>query len=161
MSAPGSYVHGTNGMSRSRRRTQPTNKKRRVVRHGELAPRVRDRLRNARYGGSPHHKSKPADYGFPPAPRATKSLCDDGRPVKLKEATRLFRSGIAKDMVSKHLNSNNLPAYVWSVDEYGQPFEAKPGGDGNTYHGYRLDRDDPASDYILDQWKGREKTSDE
>ena len=147
-----------------RRKNPPNNKKRRVVRPGSLEPLVIDGwLHQAQYCGSPHHKSRAADYGFQPpvAPRPGKSLCDDLRSIKLREATRLFRTGIRRGMVSCRVTSDGLPAFVWSVDEHGQPYEAKPGGDGQTYHGYRLNEDDSTSEYIRQQWKLREETSDE
>lgn len=85
---------------------------------------------NARYIGSAHHKSKPADYCFnPPAnPRPGKSLCDGLRVIRKIEATRLFRSGIRSEMVSSYVDGNNgLPKYVWAVDKDGEAYEAKMG----------------------------------
>ena len=64
-------------------------------------------------------------------------------------------------MVSPRLNDKGLPAFVWAVDENKQVYEAKPGEDGRTYHGYMLPKDDPQARYILHQWKIREGTSDE
>ena len=119
-------------------------------------------MRYARYGGSPHHKSKPADYDFipPVAPLGDKSLCDHVRPITLREATGLFRSGIRRGMVNGHLNRHGLPAYVWSVDKDGQAYEAKPGDDGRTYHGYSLYREVSAARCIRQEWERREDLSD-
>ena len=155
--APGFRVRATI----PRRITPPPNKKRRVVAPEELDPVVGNALRRARYGGSPHHKSKPADYDFipPTAPLDGKSLCDHDRPIKLKEAIGLFKSGIRRGMVSGHLK-NGLPAFVWSVDEDGQAYEAKPGDDGRTYHGYPLYKEVSIARYIRQEWKRREETSD-
>ena len=132
-----------------------------MVKPGGLAPEIRDRLRQARYGGSPHHKRRPADYGFNPAPRHKKNVCDPkGYPlIKQREATRLFRAGIRRGMVSCKLNDNGLPVFVWAVDGHNQVYEAKPGEDGWTYHGYRLYKDDRQFRPLLREWKIREGTS--
>ena len=110
-----------------------------------------------RYRGSAHHKRRPADYGFDPptSPRPWKSLCDDKRIIKLKEAARLFKDGIARGMVSAQ-RQNGLPKYVWTQDEQGDVYEAKIGGDdGRSYHGYRLREDDGMCKWVIDEWKRR------
>lgn len=110
-----------------------------------------------RYCGSPRHKSRPADYGFhPPAsPRPSKSLCDNKRIIKRKEAARLFKDGITRGMVSRE-QQNGLPQYVWAQDEQGDAYEAKLGGDdGRSYHGYRLGQNDPMRESVIDEWKRR------
>ncbi|MCY4108403.1 MAG: hypothetical protein OXG11_05155 [Chloroflexi bacterium] len=111
----------------------------------------------ARYDGRSYHKSKPADYGLePPAsPRPTKSLCDDKRIIYLAEARELLESAIRLGMVSAESNRNVLPKYAWAVDEDGEVYEAKLGGDSRCYHGYRLSRDDQARKWILKEWKKR------
>lgn len=118
------------------------------------------RLGNARYTGSGHHKSKPADYGFVPpvSPRSDKSLCDDLRPIPFREARSLFHSGICLGMISNPLE-HGLPKYVWAVDDGGEAYEAKLGGDGRSYHGYRLYRDERMRDYIVDTWNERQRQS--
>ena len=142
----------------------PNNKKRRVVAPEDIDPVVISNLRRAQYCGSPHHKSQPADYDFipPAAPLPGKDLCDgDGLPaIKLREAIRLFRSGIGRGMVSSYLNSHGLPVRVWSVDEHGHAYEAKPGGDGRRYHGFRLVKDASTARYIRQEWQRREDPSD-
>ena len=109
-----------------------------------------------RYRGSAHHKSRPADYGFhpPTSPRPSKSLCDDKRIIRLEEATRLFKDGIARGMVSEQ-RQNDLPKYVWAQDEQGDVYEAKLGDDGRSYHGYRLREDDRMCKWVIDEWKCR------
>ena len=113
--------------------------------------------KEARYEGSAHHKSKPADYGFHPQtnPRASKSLCDDIRVVLLAEARQLLRSGFDRGMVSTHI-SGDLPKYVWAVDNCGEAYEAKLGEDGQSYHGYRLNHDDKnMRRWVIEEWKRR------
>ena len=74
----------------------------------------------------------------------------------------MFKSGIGRGIVSRKLNDKGLPVYVWAVDENKQVvYEAKPGEDGRTYHGYMLPKDDPQARHILHAWKIREGTSDE
>lgn len=147
-----------------RKRIPPNNKKRRVIAPEALDPAVIDNLRGARYCGSPHHKSKPGDYGFIPPAAALpgKDLCDgEGLPaIKLREAIRLFRSGIRRGMVSGYLNHHGLPVRVWSVDEHGHAYEAKPGDDGRRYHGFRLVKDESTARYIRQEWQRREDPSD-
>ena len=138
------------------RKRQGNDPKRRVSPLGTLSCDVRANLANARYVGNALHKSKPGDYCFtPPAnPRHNKSLCDDLRPIRKREAIRLFRSGIRLDMVSTFVQ-NGLPKYVWAVDHDGQAYEAKLGDDGSAYHGYRLYKNDPMQAYVLATWQGR------
>lgn len=99
----------------------------------------------------------PADYGLdPPAsPRPTKSLCDDKRTIFLAEARELLKSAMHLGMLSAEPNRNVLPKYAWAVDEEGEVYEAKLGGDGRHYHGYRLSRDDKTRKWILKEWKKR------
>ena len=119
---------------------QGNNPKRRIVPRDALDPEDLGRLaREARYVGSAHHKSKPADYRFTPPvnPRPNKSLCDGKRIVKKREAKELFRRGLSRGMVSRY-PKNGFPKYVWAVDRDGEVYEAKVGGDGRSYHGYAL-----------------------
>lgn len=113
----------------------------------------------ARYVGSAHHKTRPADYGFnpPTAPRPHKSVGDDLRIVKRREASELLRSGIAWGMVSRY-SVNGLPKYIWAVDDTGEVYEAKL--DGNQeYHGYRLRADDGAMRrLVMKEWRLRCET---
>lgn len=117
------------------RNRQSQNPKRRIADPGTWSPhQLSALLGNISYIGSANHKRRPADYGFhPPAnPRSHKSLCDDLRPVPLKEAQRLFIDGIRRGMVSTYL-IDGFPKYVWAVDENDEVYEAKR--DRNGYHG--------------------------
>jgi hypothetical protein len=77
------------------RKRQGNDVKRRITPLGDINQEIQSNLAEARYTGSAHHKSKPADYGFRPPvnPRPSKSLCDDRRTITLREASRLFQSG--------------------------------------------------------------------
>ena len=134
------------------------NPKRRIAKANHFTEgQLNDFAGTGRYRGSPHHKSQPADYGFhPPAsPRPSKSLCDDKRVIRLEEAIRLFKDGIARGMVSME-QQNDLPKYIWAQDEQGNVYEAKLGGDGRSYDGYRLRRDDRAMrEWVINEWTCR------
>lgn len=110
------------------------------------------------YGGSANHKLRPGDYKFDPPsnPRASKSVCDDLRPVLKAEAARLFRQGVLCGMVSAFAPGAN-PKYVWTVDANGEVYEAKTKpGQETVYHGYRLGEDDrEMRDLIRREWKKR------
>lgn len=113
-------------------------------------------LRDARYVGSALHKTRPADYGFTPptAPRPHKSVCDDIRIVKHREASELLRSGIALGMVSRY-RVMGLPKYIWAVDVAGEVYEAKLDAN-HCYHGYRLRADERAMRrLVMREWKRR------
>lgn len=121
---------------------QSSNPKRRIAEPGAISKAQLDRfLDQAEYVGSALHKKRPADYGFHPPtnPRPHKALCDDLHAVSATEARLPFVSGVRKGMVSTAVVVDGLPKYVWTVDEYGEAYEAKWGRDG--YHGYRLDSD--------------------
>lgn len=138
------------------RKRQGNNPKRRVAPGGAISSEVRGNLARARYVGSAHHKSRPADYGFiPPVnPRPGKSLCDDIRIITRQEAIRLFHSAIHLEMMSSYL-MNGLPKFVWAVDSDGEAYESKLGDDGFSYHGYRLRRDDPFRENVISEWRKR------
>jgi hypothetical protein len=106
------------------------------------------------YVGSAHHKRSPGDYGFhPPAnPRPSKSLCDGHRLIKRAEAQHLFRTGVLLGMFSA-FKGDDLPKYVWCVDEHGDVYEAKIGLGG--YHGYRLEDADDMRALVLKEWRKR------
>ncbi len=135
--------------------------KRRPARPGFYTESELDALADAaRYGGSAHHKTKPADYGLNPPvnPRPTKSLCDDVRVVLIEEANQLLRDAFSLGMVSPitdPLDGSKLPKYAWAVDYEGEVFEAKLGEDGRRYHGYRLGHDDKVRKWILREWRRR------
>lgn len=117
---------------------------------------------NAKYTGSAHHKRSPADYGFIPAtaPRPDKSLCDGKVVVLLNEAIGLFRSGIARCMISEPEEKNGcendycFPKYVWAVSEDGRVFEAILSKGTNEYHGYELtENDDAMRRQVIYRWR--------
>ena len=137
---------------------QGNNPKRRIVARDTLNEEELNALiREVRYVGSNLHKKNHSDYGFdPPAnPRPNKSLCDGVRAIPIGEATRLFRSGLKRGMVSE-FREGRFPKYVWAVDDDGEAYEAKLGGGGPTYHGYRLGANDAAMQkYVIEQWEQR------
>ena len=110
--------------------------------------------KQARYVGSANHKLHPGNYGFVPShnPRPSKSPCDDLRPSLKAEATKLFREGIKRGLVSAFAN-DTFPKYIWALDEGGQVYEAKTKSDGD-YHGYRLgDDESEMRRYVTSRWK--------
>lgn len=127
--------------------------KRRVAEVGTISQETLSNLAKSRYKGVARHKKKQADYGFAPRPVRGKSVCDDLRDINLKEATRLFRSGIAAGMISRQAR-RGLPKYVWAVDDGGEVYEAKT-SDGATYYGYRLPHNDKNFAYIMAEWRKR------
>jgi len=139
-------------------RYEGNNPKRRIAKRGFFTKQELDGLAStARYQGSPHHKTRPADYGFEPpvAPRPSKSVCDDMRIVRRDEARRLLQAGIRLGMVSSHLEGQ-WPKYVWAVDDFGEVYEAKLGHDQLRYHGYRLAEDDGAMrKWVIAEWSTR------
>ena len=142
---------------------QGNNPKRRIVPRDALDPEDLGRLaREARYVGSAHHKSKLADYRFTPPvnPRPNKSLCDGKRIVKKREAKELFRRGLSRGMVSRY-PKNGFPKYVWAVDQDGEVYEAKAGGDGRSYHGYALNADGERDlcRWVITEWNARAGTT--
>lgn len=115
-------------------------------------------LGKLRYVGSANHKLHPGDYGFTPSvnPRPTKSACDALRPIRIKEASRLFCEGISRGMVSR-FEVGGAPKYVWAVDENGEVYEAKAkSGQEFDYHGYRIGEDEETvRQYVLAEWNKR------
>jgi len=103
------------------------------------------------YSGSAHHKRTPGDYGFQPPsnPRPGKSLCDGKRSLLRAEAEFLLRKGVLKGFVSPFLG-DNLPKYVWSIDDRGDVYEAK--FDTVGYHGYLLEESDDFQAFIVKEW---------
>ena len=134
------------------------NPKRRIANRDHYTAEDLEGFATAQYSGAGHHKTKPADYGFDPpvAPRPSKSVCDDKRVVNLDEAVRLFRSGVGRGMVSTH-RVGGLPKYAWAMDEHGEVYEAKLGGDMRSYHGYRLAEDERAMrEWVVEEWNKRQ-----
>ena len=138
------------------RKRQGNNPKRRIAL--EVPSEVLTSLSRAQYSGSALHKTKPADYGFNPPvnPRPRKSVCDDLRVIRKSEAMELFRSGIARRMVSTCL-INGLPKYVWAVDGFGEAYEAKLSKATGEYYGYRLskDKDGEMRSQVIKTWESR------
>ena len=138
------------------RKGQPNVPNRRMAPQGSVSETVLENLKTSHYTGACYHKRQSyTDYEFTPCPHIPdKSFCDDLRRVTLIEATRLFRSGIRLGMVSSYLQ-NGRPKRVWAVDDCGEPYEAMLGGDGESYHGYRLDKAAPNREYVIAEWKLR------
>ena len=137
-------------------RSRGNNPKRRIVLPGHFtAAELAEFAARARYEGSALHKLRPADYDFdPPAnPRPSKSVCDDLRVIKLREARALLDAAFTHGMISA-CDPKALPKYAWAVDEEGEAYEAKLGRNG--YHGYRLGEDDSVMrDWVIDEWRER------
>ena len=134
-------------------RSRGNNPKRRIVPVGYFTPAELDVFAaRVRYEGSALHKLKPADYGFHPPtnPRPSKSVCDDIRIIKRREAHDLLRTAFARGMVSA-CEPTSLPKYAWAVDASWEAYEAKLGRGG--YHGYRLGKDDgDMRDWVIEEW---------
>ena len=139
---------------------QGNNPKRRIAKPGfYTVAELEELAAGVRYVGSAHHKLHPSDYGFDPpvAPRASKSVCDDKRPLQHREALALLQAGIRLGMVNRRLEGE-WPKYIWAVDDTGEVYEAKLGHDGTRYHGYRLREDDDAMRrWVLNEWYKREE----
>ena len=84
-------------------------------------------------------------------------MCDDQRIIIWAEAKELFRIAIERGMVSQYcIGAFGFPKFVWAVDQNGEAYEAKQGGDGRTYHGYRLNNRDQAMRYeVCREWRLR------
>jgi hypothetical protein len=111
---------------------------------------------NAKYGGNPEHKKRPADYDLtPPAsPRPGKTLCDAERPLMKPEAEGLLREGFRKGMISQRTD-NTWPQNVWAVSD-GQAFEAQLENSAQgVYHGYPMPLDDDFRTVVMDEWSKR------
>ena len=120
-----------------------------------LSPVALDALADALpYSGSGNHKRYAGNYGFDPPsnPRAWKSLCDDKRPLLKDEAESLFKAGVKRGMISMP-SANGVPKFVWSVDDFGEVYEANLGSEG--HHGYRLSADDDMAKLVLRTWRER------
>lgn len=125
---------------------------------------IQELLELVQYSGSPHHKSKPSDYGFtvPAAPRPDKTLCDKNRTISRSKANQLLRSGIELGLFSRKLIGNQsikTPKIVWSVDaETLEVFEAQANQSGSEvdyqYHGYPI-YNEVKRRHIIKEWKKR------
>ena len=87
-------------------------------------------------------------------PRPTKSICDGRRVVLFAEARALFRNAALAGMFSD-FPEGGIPKYIWSVDEWGEAYEAKISPNTTTYKGYRLEEEDSMRDLVLAEWKRR------
>jgi hypothetical protein len=119
------------------KKRQGEGRKRRIATSDNSTGALRNELAGRlAYVGSPHHKTKPGDYGFQPPvnPRPWKSICDGLRIILLPEARELFRRGILMGMFSD-FESEGVPKYVWSVDESGEVYEAKVSPGTLSYKG--------------------------
>lgn len=146
------------GMSVTGRHRKRSDPRRRIVRPGSIDPELKSRWKCIRYQGSAHHKSKPTGGELAPSPRRGKSLCDGLRIIGLREATKLLRAGIARDMVSERRCAKGLPKCIWAVDDSGEVYEAVQGSPSHHYHGYRLDRNDAMRETVVKEWRRRDNT---
>ena len=139
---------------------QSNNPKRRIMPQDKINPEILQQCMNqATYTGSAHHKKHPADYGFHPPvnPRPHKSVCDGNRIILRAEARALFEAAIQNGMISA-CAEDELPKYVWAMDENGHVYEAKR--DGSEYHGYELGDDESAmKKLVIQEWKLRCQTN--
>jgi hypothetical protein len=136
---------------------QGNNPKRRIAPIECLGTDQRRALQKSiRYVGSGHHKRNPADYGLRRVdPRPTKSMCDLGRAVGLKEARQLIERGIERGMFSTP-REDGFPKFIWGVSGLGEVFESKTDASGSgVYHGYPLENEDTMVEYVRSVWKKR------
>lgn len=106
------------------------------------------------YGGHPHHKRSPGDFGLtPPAsPRPNKSLCDGVGIFQRELATQYLVEGIRRGMVSPDADGG-FPRHVWSLTDKGQVLEARCDDPvRGRYHGYPLEQSDPMADLVKETW---------
>ncbi|MDX9981569.1 MAG: hypothetical protein RBU25_16220 [Lentisphaeria bacterium] len=131
----------------------------RTIRTAPLTDAQRKHLEEATYEGSPFHKRNPGDFGLTPpaAPRPDKTLCDEAGIFKKVVATRLFKRGIKRALVSEYMTPAGFPKEFWVVDSEGNVFEAMYGGtrDG-AYHGYPIRRSDPLFEKVSSAWKEKQ-----
>jgi len=107
------------------------------------------------YGGHPHHKRSPGDFGLtPPAsPRPNKSLCDGVGIFQREVAQQLLETGMRRGVVSQSMEVG-LPRHVWAVFGDGVVLEARCDDPRRRrYHGYPLDSDDPMGDLVRKRWQ--------
>ncbi|MEQ8765804.1 MAG: hypothetical protein RL885_17915 [Planctomycetota bacterium] len=127
---------------------------RRKIRKTPLTDEEWKVLQEARYEGSPFHKRNPGDFGFAPAPRQDKTLCDEAGVFTLEEAQRLLSLAVERGLVSDTTTHGGFPKQMWVVDEEGRVFEAMHGGSHDShYHGYPIRETDPLHQLILSAWR--------
>lgn len=134
-------------------RKRSTNPKRRL--HPSPArQRLKEIASGVPYGGHPHHKRSPGDFGLTPpaAPRPNKSLCDGVSIFQRAEATRHLVEGIRRGTISPDADQG-FPRHVWSLTEEGQVLEARCDDfEAGQYHGYPLEPSDPMADLVTRRW---------
>lgn len=109
------------------------------------------------YGGHPHHKRSPGDFGLTPpaAPRPNKSLCDGVGLFQREVATRYLVDGISRGMISRDADQG-FPRHVWSITNEGRVLEARCDDPAaGRYHGYPLEAEDPMAELVIKRWKQR------
>jgi len=128
-----------------KRRLHPSPKQERLA---ELAEAVD-------YGGHPHHKRSPGDFGLtPPAsPRPNKSLCDGVGIFRRAAALDHLVDGIRHGTVSADADQG-FPRHVWSLIDGVRVLEARCDNfQTGRYHGYPIETDDPMADLVIEKWK--------
>lgn len=116
--------------------------------------RLQELAESASYGGHPHHKRSPGDFGLtPPAsPRPNKSLCDGVGIFRREVANRYLVEGIRHGMVSPDAD-DGFPRHVWSLTDEGRVLEARCDDPAlGRYHGYPLEQSDPMADLVKECW---------
>lgn len=110
------------------------------------------------YGGHPHHKRSPGDFGLTPpsSPRPNKSLCDGVGIFQREVAQHLLVSGMRRGIVSPD-TADEFPRYVWSVTDEGIVLEARCDDPRRgRYHGYPLEPCDPMTELVRQRWREAE-----
>lgn len=109
-----------------------------------------------RYGGNPHHKNNPGDFGLTPprAPRLGKTLCDTASIFQHRDALSLLKQGLRLGLVDARWSGEGWPSHVWAVSDQGAVLEAKLDAEG-SYHGYPLAERDPLRESVTDAWTER------
>lgn len=129
------------------------NPKRRL--HPSPSPeRLEELVDQVQYGGHPHHKRSPGDFGLTPpaAPRPNKSLCDGVNIFQRSVACGLLRKGICRGIVSRDAD-DSFPRHIWAVTEEGHVLEARCDDLVNgRYHGYPLEPQDPMASLVIERW---------
>ncbi len=117
--------------------------------------RLQELAASVSYGGHPHHKRSPGNFGLTPAasPRPNKSLCDGVGIFEREVATRYLVEGIRRGMVSPDAD-DGFPRHVWSLTDEDLVLEARCDDPANgRYHGYPLEQSDPMADLVRKRWK--------
>ena len=116
--------------------------------------RLQELMSTVQYGGHPHHKRSPGDFGLtPPAsPRPNKSLCDGVAIFERSIAAGHLVSGLRRGAVSADVEQG-FPRHIWSMTADGRVLEARCDDHvQGRYHGYPLEPDDPMADLVIERW---------